>query len=181
MGAPTTLPIAPGIPGAVGSLDSGAWTEPPMGMEPFIGPKGGLIRFRGLWRLVIGSPSWASFYGLAEMPGWDAPGQEWNTAATPVPPAMAPIQDLASSIMTSDPAAWDSDEDVTMANTTTTTFAVTPGGVDSSAATGDFASQGASVQLETQASVTTRAKWEWLPWVALAVVVWLASKARRGE
>jgi len=157
-----------------------------MGMEPFIGRTGGLIRFRGLWRVVIGSPAWAFFYGRTELPGWDAPGQEWNTEATPVPAAMAPMENVASSIITADPAALDSDEDLTMPNTTTTTFAVTPGGVDSSASTGDFDAHGAIVQMategtDTRATVTATAKWEWIPWVALAAVVWLAAKARSGE
>lgn len=168
--------------GTVGSLDSMAYSAVPLGMDAFVGKGQGLIRWKGFWRLVVGSPAWGWFYGLPSVPGWDNPA-EWNTpetwptaGKTGEPSATPPMP----SVPTLDLVLVDD-----MPNTTQTDFQVVPGGVTTDATTGSFASTGAAVSMTTSAQGQTKASvssppmgWSsWLPWLLLAAAVGLALKS----
>lgn len=168
------------MPG-LGDLDANAWSEIPLGMDAFSAAGRGLIRWRGWWRIVVGSPAWGFFYGRNTVPGWDAPGMPWHTpepggdrwdqsaderqqpGPAPAMPSRGP--DVSGS-------GLDTLGDPIMANATNTTFAVTPGSVEADAK-GNLATSGASVDLttsgtgDTTATVRPRARgWmDWLPWI----------------
>lgn len=173
MGANLTSPAMPGL----GDLDAQAWSEIPLGMDAFAASGRGLVRVRGWWRIVIGSPAWSFMYGRPEVPGWQSSGQEtrppgddvapiapaYESPATPSGPAPNPIVPLGGMDPVIDPE---------MGTATNTSFAVTPGGVEADAK-GNLATSGASVDLttsgtgDTTATVRPRARgWmDWLPWI----------------
>lgn len=167
-----------------------------MGMDHFAGRGQGLVRRKGWWRIVIGSPAWAFFYGRPAVSGWDAPGMPWNTpepggdrweqspderqqpAPAPAMPSRGP--DVSGS-------GLDTLGDPIMSNATNTTFSVTPGKASLEGSTGDLATTGASVQIATSGSGDTQATvrpgsrgWmEWVPWMLLAGAVMMVWKGKR--
>lgn len=159
----TTLP-------GLGDLDRAAYHEIPLGMESFKGK--GLVLVAGVWRLVIGSPAWAFFFGRQTVAGWDAPGKAWNRApgsdTNPAPPAYESRPKPGSGISAVDPVIEEP-----MANATNTQFALTPGAVQMDTVTGSLSTTGAGVSMSTTsngntiASVETQPWMDWIPWILL--------------
>lgn len=176
------------MPGIV-DLDSGAWSDIPLGMDAFASAGRGLIRVGGFWRLVIGSPAWGFFYGRATVPGWDAPkrqpstpqpgGDRWEQPDNEIQaPGDVPV--VPKEIGT-DPLFDD------MGNATTSTFSVTPGTATVDAKTGSMATTGASVTLTTDEAGQTMAMWtpadagwrHWVPWILLGAAVVMVLRTQR--
>lgn len=154
-----------------GELDARfAWLAIPLGMA-----RGrGLVWRRGAWRLVIGSPSWAMFTGLDVESGWErdpVTGASWE-GATKVPTGPGTT---ATTFDNPDPI---------MGLETDSVFSVTPGSVETDAASGSMATTGATVTVatngpDTQARVVRASGWmDWVPWILLAAAAALVLRRR---